>query len=116
MLVKNKLHLLPFFLISCLGLLFVINNNQVMATKDDLYKHKEKTEMKNKSLIIPNKDKTIIKHKPIANQEIQEFANDFRKKPHLRRDKALQRLINHLFLIDKLPLKDFDLANFKPEK
>ncbi|AGL90563.1 Conserved hypothetical protein [Candidatus Phytoplasma australiense] len=31
MLVKNKLHLLPFFLISCLGLLFVINNNQVMA-------------------------------------------------------------------------------------
>ncbi|MDV3195963.1 MAG: SVM family protein [Candidatus Phytoplasma stylosanthis] len=35
MLVKNKLHLLPFFLISCLGLLFVINNNQVMAMENN---------------------------------------------------------------------------------
>ncbi|MDV3167934.1 MAG: SVM family protein [Candidatus Phytoplasma stylosanthis] len=35
MLVKNKLHLLPFFLISCLGLLFQMNNNQVMAAPNE---------------------------------------------------------------------------------
>ncbi|QTX02872.1 putative secreted protein, SAP05-like [Candidatus Phytoplasma luffae] len=33
--VKNKLHLLPFFLISCLGLLFITSNNPVMAIPNE---------------------------------------------------------------------------------
>ncbi|MDV3139525.1 MAG: SVM family protein [Candidatus Phytoplasma australasiaticum] len=54
MLVKNKLHLLPFFLVSCLGLLFVINNNQVMAMNNN------------------NKDKKIKTHEP-SDKELNDF-------------------------------------------
>ncbi|CAM11983.1 Conserved hypothetical protein [Candidatus Phytoplasma australiense] len=36
MLVKNKLHLLPFFLISCLGILFIVDNKQVMGMNNNL--------------------------------------------------------------------------------
>ncbi|MFW8664746.1 SVM family protein, partial [Candidatus Phytoplasma citri] len=39
--VKNKLHLLPFFLISYLGLFFLININHVMAAPKKNDKGKE---------------------------------------------------------------------------
>ncbi|AGL90727.1 hypothetical protein PA0288 [Candidatus Phytoplasma australiense] len=54
MLAKNKLHLLPFFLISCLGLLFITSNNQVMAMENN------------------NKGKTIINNEP-SEKEVNEF-------------------------------------------
>ncbi|QTX02923.1 putative secreted protein [Candidatus Phytoplasma luffae] len=54
MLIKNKLHLLPFFLISCLGLLFITSNNQVMAMENN------------------NKGKTIINHEP-SEKEVNDF-------------------------------------------
>ncbi|MDV3168213.1 MAG: SVM family protein, partial [Candidatus Phytoplasma stylosanthis] len=32
--IKKKLHLLPFFLISCLGMFLIINDNPIMASSN----------------------------------------------------------------------------------
>ncbi|MDV3166521.1 MAG: SVM family protein ['Waltheria sp.' little leaf phytoplasma] len=52
--IKNKLHLLPFFLISYLGLFALININPVMAMENN------------------NKGKTITNHEP-SDKEVNDF-------------------------------------------
>ncbi|WP_349401860.1 putative membrane protein, SVM family protein [Candidatus Phytoplasma solani] len=113
MLIKLKKHILLFkiILFIFLGLFLITNHQQIMAMKNESLQNKTNTE--NKSPSINNKDKVVIKYKPVTKQNVGELANYFKKNPHLK-DKSFQRLINHLFLINELPLKDFDLACFKP--
>nr|QEU56374.1 PME2ST [Candidatus Phytoplasma mali] len=99
--------------------------NNFFSTNDEL--------PKNKSLSIEDKGKKIIQNKeqPLTNadilkilidnenttpEDIEKLTYHFKKNPKLRNDKAMQRVINYCFVMDKLPLKDFDLACFKPQQ
>ncbi|WP_051085533.1 SVM family protein [Candidatus Phytoplasma australiense] len=82
---KNKLHLLPFFLISCLGLLFVINNNQVMAMNN----------LNDENYINNEINKLYSKRKELATK-ISYF-----RTYHLDDDVTLQKQLNDLDQIIK---------------
>nr|QEU56375.1 PME2-sporadic [Candidatus Phytoplasma mali] len=109
-----------------------LRNNRKLPVLIDFFSTNDELP-KNKSLSIEDKGKKIIQNKeqPLTNadilkilidnenttpEDIEKLTYHFKKNPKLRNDKAMQRVINYCFVMDKLPLKDFDLACFKPQQ
>nr|BBF24903.1 phytoplasmal effector causing phyllody 1 [Candidatus Phytoplasma aurantifolia] len=101
--IKNKLHLLPFFLISYLGLFFLINMNPVMAMNPNLPgTSKNQPSQMNLTIeenIINLKQKIYDNAKEITNinKTLQESVNltDDQKENLLKLKKNHEKLVNN---------------------
>ncbi|MBS2126544.1 SVM family protein ['Fragaria x ananassa' phyllody phytoplasma] len=95
-------------LIIFIGLLLLFNKQLVMAMQNNKNKQIFKKTTQNIPLIFRDKEKIIIKHKTVTDEDIKEIIYNCRKKPFLIKDEKIKRLINHLFLIKKISQEDYD--------